>query len=129
MLQRNNNYKTRKAVQTQGLSLPLLPTTTIGSFPQTQEVRTQRAARNNGAITQEAYEEFLRAEIARTIHLQEELGLDVLVHGEFERSDMVEYFGEQLTGIAFTQHGWVQSYGSRGCARPSFMVMLPGRLQ
>ena len=118
MLQRNNNYKTRKAVQAQGLSLPLLPTTTIGSFPQTQEVRAQRAARNNGAITQEAYEEFLRAEIARTIHLQEELGLDVLVHGEFERSDMVEYFGEQLTGIAFTQHGWVQSYGSRGVRPP-----------
>ena len=118
MLRRDNNYKTRKAVQAQRLSLPALPTTTIGSFPQTQEVRAQSAAKNNGALTQAEYDEFLKAEIARTIQLQEEIGLDVLVHGEFERTDMVEYFGEQMTGIAFTQHGWVQSYGSRGVRPP-----------
>ena len=118
MLQRTSEHATRKARQARRLCLPPLPTTTIGSFPQTQEVRAQRAARNKGAITQAAYEEFLKAEIAHTIHLQEEIGLDVLVHGEFERSDMVEYFGEQLYGFAFTQHGWVQSYGSRGVRPP-----------
>jgi 5-methyltetrahydropteroyltriglutamate--homocysteine methyltransferase len=118
MLRRNSDFETRKGKQAQRLSLPLLPTTTIGSFPQTSEVRAQRAAKNNGSITEEAYNEYLKAEIARTIRLQEEIGLDVLVHGEFERSDMVEYFGEQLTGIAFTQHGWVQSYGSRGVRPP-----------
>ncbi|OJX43869.1 MAG: 5-methyltetrahydropteroyltriglutamate--homocysteine S-methyltransferase [Chloroflexi bacterium 44-23] len=118
MLHRNHDYKTRKAVQDRELHLPMLPTTTIGSFPQTAEVRSQRAARIKGSITEEAYNDFLKSEIARTIKLQEEIGLDVLVHGEFERSDMVEYFGEQLTGIAFTQHGWVQSYGSRGVRPP-----------
>jgi len=118
MLHRNNDYKARKVEQDRQLNLPILPTTTIGSFPQTLEVRTQRAAKIKGSITEEAYGEFLKAEIARTIRLQEEIGLDVLVHGEFERSDMVEYFGEQLTGIAFTQHGWVQSYGSRGVRPP-----------
>lgn len=117
MLRRESEFEARKVKQAERLHLPPLPTTTIGSFPQTQEVRAQRAARNNGKITQEEYDEFLKAEIERTIRKQEEIGLDVLVHGEFERSDMVEYFGEQMTGIAFTQHGWVQSYGSRG-ARP-----------
>lgn len=117
-LHRNSDYMTRKAIQDRQLRLPLLPTTTIGSFPQTQEVRIQRDAKIKGTITEEAYNEFLKAEIARTIRLQEEIGLDVLVHGEFERSDMVEYFGERLTGIAFTQHGWVQSYGSRGVRPP-----------
>ena len=118
MLRRSSTYPTRKAVQMQHLGLPLLPTTTIGSFPQTREIRAQRAAKNKGEITPEAYDEFLRAEIARTIRVQEQLGLDVLVHGEFERTDMVEYFGEKMTGIAFTQHGWVQSYGSRGVRPP-----------
>jgi 5-methyltetrahydropteroyltriglutamate--homocysteine methyltransferase len=118
MFQRRHDYSVRKAIQAETLALPVLPTTTIGSFPQTPEVRAQRAARNKGTITQEAYEAFLKKEIARTIQQQEQIGLDVLVQGEFERSDMVEYFGEQLTGIAFTEHGWVQSYGSRGVRPP-----------
>ncbi len=118
MLRRTSSYMARKAKQSRRLRLPPLPTTTIGSFPQTSEVRAQRAARNRGEITPEAYEAFLKAEIARTIQTQEDIGLDVLVHGEFERSDMVEYFGEQLTGFAFTQRGWVQSYGSRGVRPP-----------
>lgn len=118
MLMRHSPYPERKAQQTARFQLPLLPTTTIGSFPQTAEVRAKRSAFNKGEIAQEAYEAFLRAEIERTIRLQEELDIDVLVHGEFERTDMVEYFGEQLTGIAFTKHGWVQSYGSRGVRPP-----------
>lgn len=118
MLQRQHNYPVRKAIQTKTFALPILPTTNIGSFPQTPEVRAQRAARNKGTLPQDAYEAFLKKEIARTIQQQEEIGLDVLVHGEFERSDMVEYFGEQLTGFAFTEHGWVQSYGSRGVRPP-----------
>ena len=118
MLKRRHEYPARKAIQAKTLSLPILPTTTIGSFPQTTEVRAQRAARITGTITQEAYDAFLKKEIARTIQQQEEIGLDVLVHGEFERSDMVEYFGEQLTRIAFTEHGWVQSYGSRAVRPP-----------
>lgn len=118
MLRRASDHPTRKARQAEHMPLPLLPTTTIGSFPQTAEVRAQRAAFNKGAISRAEYDDFLRAEIERTVRLQEDLGLDVLVHGEFERTDMVEYFGEQLTGIAFTQHGWVQSYGSRGVRPP-----------
>jgi 5-methyltetrahydropteroyltriglutamate--homocysteine methyltransferase len=118
MLQRSSPYPARKAIQAEHLSLPPLPTTSSGSFPQTKEVRAQRAAKNSGAISQAEYDQFLKAEIARTIQVQEQIGLDVLVHGEFERTDMVEYFGEQLTGIAFTQHGWVQSYGSRGVRPP-----------
>lgn len=118
MLRRQNEYPVRKAVQAESLALPVLPTTTIGSFPQTREVRAQRAARNKGVLSQDAYEAFLQEEIARTIQQQEKIGLDVFVHGEFERSDMVEYFGEQLTGFAFTEHGWVQSYGSRGVRPP-----------
>lgn len=118
MLQRASNYKVRKDMQAQRFSLPLLPTTTIGSFPQTVQVRADRAARKRGDITQQEYEERMRREIARAIRLQEEIGLDVLVHGEFERTDMVEYFGERLTGIAFSQHGWVQSYGSRAVRPP-----------
>jgi 5-methyltetrahydropteroyltriglutamate--homocysteine methyltransferase len=118
MLQRASEYSVRKRVQTQRLSLPLLPTTTIGSFPQTPEIRAHRSARNKGAITQEEYDDQMKAELARTIQLQEAIGLDVLVHGEFERTDMVEYFGERLTGVAFSQHGWVQSYGSRGVRPP-----------
>jgi len=93
--------------------LPLFPTTTIGSFPQTAEVRNARKQLHDGKLTPAAYDAFIAEQITRTLKLQEELGLDVLVHGEFERNDMVEYFGEQLEGFAFTEHGWVQSYGSR----------------
>ncbi len=118
MLRRQSAYPQRKAEQAKHIPLPLLPTTTIGSFPQTAEVRAQRTAFNKGTLTREQYDTFLKAEIEHTIRLQEEIGLDVLVHGESERTDMVEYFGEQLTGIAFTQHGWVQSYGSRGVRPP-----------
>src|SRR5262245_51463804 len=95
------------------MPLPLFPTTTIGSFPQTAEVRKARAAHRKGELDDATYEAFLKAEIEKTVRIQEQLGLDVLVHGEFERNDMVEYFGEQLAGFAFTQNGWVQSYGSR----------------
>ncbi|WP_368076165.1 5-methyltetrahydropteroyltriglutamate--homocysteine S-methyltransferase [Sphingomonas sp. CL5.1] len=99
------------------LNLPLLPTTTIGSFPQTAEVRKARAAHDKGALDTAGYEAFLREETERAVRWQEEIGLDVLVHGEFERNDMVQYFGEQLAGFAFSRAGWVQSYGSR-CVRP-----------
>jgi 5-methyltetrahydropteroyltriglutamate--homocysteine methyltransferase len=97
----------------QQVRLPLFPTTTIGSFPQTAEVRAARRKLHDGKIRQSDYEAFIEAEIERALRIQEEIGLDVLVHGEFERNDMVEYFGEQLVGFAFTEHGWVQSYGSR----------------
>src|SRR6185437_8289832 len=96
---------------------PLPPDTTIGSFPQTSEVRKIRAAFRNGKIDSQTYVRFLEEETARCIRLQEEVGLDVLVHGEFERNDMVEYFGEQLEGFAISEYGWVQSYGSR-CVKP-----------
>src|SRR5256712_656869 len=95
------------------LRLPLFPTTTIGSFPQTAEVRNARKKLHDGKLAPAEYDAFIAEQITRTLKLQEELGLDVLVHGEFERNDMVEYFGEQLEGFAFTEHGWVQSYGSR----------------
>ncbi|HEX4206762.1 MAG TPA: 5-methyltetrahydropteroyltriglutamate--homocysteine S-methyltransferase [Ktedonobacteraceae bacterium] len=117
VVQRQHSHVERKQQQQTRLHLPLLPTTTIGSFPQTGEVRSARAAHKSGKLSSAEYEDFLRAEIERTIRWQEEIGLDVLVHGEFERSDMVEYFGEQLNGYLFTQYGWVQSYGSR-CVRP-----------
>ncbi|MBG6084241.1 5-methyltetrahydropteroyltriglutamate--homocysteine S-methyltransferase [Zhihengliuella flava] len=110
----------RAAAQAERLSLPALPTTTIGSFPQTGEVRKARAAHRAGSLTNEEYDEFLRAEIKRVIDLQEEIGLDVLVHGEPERNDMVQYFAENFDGFAATEHGWVQSYGSR-CTRPSIL--------
>jgi 5-methyltetrahydropteroyltriglutamate--homocysteine methyltransferase len=113
-LERALPYDQRRPLQPQ---LPLLPTTTIGSFPQTDEVRQLRVKRKRGEITQAEYEAAIDAEIARCIRWQEEAGLDVLVHGEFERTDMVEFFGQQLAGFAFTEHGWVQSYGSR-CVRP-----------
>jgi len=93
--------------------LPRYPTTTIGSFPQTAEVRAARRKLHDAQLTADQYDEFIEAQIAKTVALQEEIGLDVLVHGEFERNDMVEYFGEQLAGFAFTEHGWVQSYGTR----------------
>jgi len=117
MMSRKSPYRKRREAQRAALGLPLLPSTTIGSYPQTAEVRKARAAYKKGALTREQYEEFLEQQIEKTIRFQEELGLDVLVHGEFERSDMVEYFGEQMEGIAFTKHGWVQSYGSR-CVKP-----------
>ncbi len=116
-VQRTSALETRRQIQRSRLRLPPYPTTTIGSFPQTQDVRKARADYGKGVIDAAAYEGFLRAETARAVRWQEEIGLDVLVHGEFERNDMVQYFGEQLSGFAFTQHAWVQSYGSR-CVRP-----------
>ena len=107
----------RERLQKAEFSLPPFPTTTIGSFPQTREVRTNRRAFKRGEITREQYEEFNREQIATCVRLQEEIGLDVLVHGEFERNDMVEYFGEQLSGFLFTEKAWVQSYGTR-CVKP-----------
>ena len=114
---RNTPFAQRIQAQNERFQLPLLPTTTIGSFPQTGEIRRIRAAFKKGAVNQHQYEVAMRAEITRVIHEQERLGLDVLVHGEAERNDMVEYYGEQLDGYAFTQNGWVQSYGSR-CVKP-----------
>lgn len=110
---RASPFMVRVEQQRARLGLPLYPTTTIGSFPQTPEVRKARAAHGKGELSDAAYEAFLREETARTIRWQEEIGLEVLVHGEFERNDMVQYFGERLSGFAFTKHGWVQSYGSR----------------
>ncbi|PZX46007.1 5-methyltetrahydropteroyltriglutamate--homocysteine S-methyltransferase [Algoriphagus chordae] len=115
--QRKNGFSTRQSLQKTALKLPLFPTTTIGSFPQTSEVRSWRARFKKGDLTQEAYEKLLEEETRESILWQEEIGMDVLVHGEFERNDMVEYFGEQLDGFAFTKFGWVQSYGSR-CVKP-----------
>ena len=114
---RKSTYIDRAKVQRSKLKLPLLPTTTIGSFPQTVEVRQRRAARRKGLLDNAAYEQFLQQQTEDCIRRQEAIGLDVLVHGEFERNDMVEYFGEHLNGFAFTQNGWVQSYGSR-CVKP-----------
>ena len=117
MLRRRHPFAQRREAQRRRLALPLLPTTTIGSFPQTGEVRKARAALKKGEWSLEQYETFCRQEIERTVRFQEEIDLDVLVHGEFERADMVEYFGEQLEGFAFTDHGWVQSFGTR-CVKP-----------
>jgi 5-methyltetrahydropteroyltriglutamate--homocysteine methyltransferase len=117
MLRRPSQFAKRRAAQEASLPLPLFPTTTIGSFPQTKEVRAIRAALKNGTVDNSSYEKFLEKEIEKTVRLQEKLGLDVLVHGEFERNDMVEYFAQMLSGFAFTANGWVQSYGSR-CVKP-----------
>ena len=114
---RLNIFPIRKKKQQQLLNLPLLATTTIGSFPQTAEVRSWRAQFKKGSITEAEYISLIEQETAKAIQWQEEIDLDVLVHGEFERNDMVEYFGEQLSGFTFTQNGWVQSYGSR-CVKP-----------
>ncbi|WP_205764382.1 5-methyltetrahydropteroyltriglutamate--homocysteine S-methyltransferase [Arenibacter sp. 6A1] len=114
---RNAAFSDRRVAQQMELQLPLFPTTTIGSFPQTNEVRKWRAQYKKGAISQGTYDELLKKETEETIRFQEEIGLDVLVHGEFERNDMVEYFGEKLHGFAFSSNGWVQSYGSR-CVKP-----------
>ena len=110
---RQSPHHVRREAQRKELGLPLFPATTIGSFPQTPEIRRIRARHRRGELDQEGYEAAMRAEIERVIRLQEELGLDVLVHGEPERNDMVEYFAEQLEGFVLTEHGWVQSYGSR----------------
>ncbi len=117
VLNRKSSYDIRKNVQKDFIPLPQLPTTTIGSFPQTKEVRKHRADFKAGRINQEDYDTFIEEETAKTVKFQEDIGLDVLVHGEFERNDMVEYFGEQLNGFTFTKFGWVQSYGSR-CVKP-----------
>lgn len=111
----------RARIQRRRLGLPLLPTTTIGSFPQTADVKGSRARLRRGQIDPAAYEAFVQEKIARCIDRQQQLGLDVLVHGEYERNDMAAYFGEQLDGFAFTQNGWVQSYGTR-CVRPPIIV-------
>ncbi len=115
--QRKTPFAERQPLQHEALKLPLFPTTTIGSFPQTREIRDARARWKRVELSGPDYEAFLREKTAKCVRLQEDLGLDVLVHGEFERNDMVEYFGEQLEGFAFTANGWVQSYGSR-CVKP-----------
>ena len=116
-IDRDSPYPQRRIAQATLLGLPAYPTTTIGSFPQTHEVREARARNKGGKLSDADYEAFLREETERCVRFQEEIGIDVLVHGEFERNDMVEYFGEQLDGFAFTKNGWVQSYGSR-CVKP-----------
>jgi 5-methyltetrahydropteroyltriglutamate--homocysteine methyltransferase len=121
MYNRKSEFPTRIAAQQKHLGLPLFPTTTIGSFPQTKEIRIQRNKFTKGEITAEEYEKFIEKEIQDVVKVQEELDLDVFVHGEPERNDMVQYFGERLDGYAFTTHAWVQSYGSR-CVRPPIVV-------
>lgn len=114
---RSSEFAIRKSKQKEKWNLPFLPTTTIGSFPQTAEVRTARQKWRKGEWSQSQYDQFVREEIKKWIDIQEEIGIDVLVHGEFERTDMVEFFGEKLLGFAFTKGGWVQSYGTR-CVKP-----------
>ena len=118
MYDRQSAYTERRHTQRQSIKLPDFPTTTIGSFPQTPEIRKARASHRKGEINDNKYNKFLKAEIERVIRFQEEVDLDVLVHGEPERNDMVEYFGEQLDGYISTSNGWVQSYGSRGVKPP-----------
>lgn len=115
--ERHSDFSQRQKIQQQALGLPLFPTTTIGSFPQSDEVKRNRNAWRKKQLSNEDYEAFIELETKRWIHLQEDLDIDVLVHGEFERTDMVEYFGEKLTGFAFTEKAWVVSYGSR-CVKP-----------
>ncbi|WP_375779305.1 5-methyltetrahydropteroyltriglutamate--homocysteine S-methyltransferase [Bradyrhizobium sp. ma5] len=117
---RASPFASRAEIQRKRFGLPAFPTTTIGSFPQTTSVRNARAAHARGLMSDEQYDKFLKEETARAVRWQEDIGLDVLVHGEFERNDMVQYFGEQLAGFAFTKNGWVQSYGSR-CVRPPIL--------
>jgi 5-methyltetrahydropteroyltriglutamate--homocysteine methyltransferase len=116
-LQRQSSFPSRHAKQQTRLNLPRLPTTTIGSFPQTEELRVARARFKKGELSSPDYDLFLKQKTSECVRWQEEVGLDVPVHGEFERNDMVEYFGEQLAGFVFTENGWVQSYGSR-CVKP-----------
>lgn len=119
--ERKSEFTVRIAQQEQKLKLPLFPTTTIGSFPQTKEIRVQRSRFTKKEITQEQYDKFIEEEIRNSVKIQEELDLDVFVHGEPERNDMVQFFGERLDGYVFTTHAWVQSYGSR-CVRPPIIV-------
>ena len=121
MFNRQSPFPTRIEQQQKKLNLPLFPTTTIGSFPQTKEIRVQRNKFTKGEISEQEYEKFIEKEIQDVVQVQDELGLDVYVHGEPERNDMVQYFGERLTGYVFTTHAWVQSYGSR-CVRPPIIV-------
>jgi len=114
---RRSTYAFRRGRQQQRFQLPLFPTTTIGSFPQTAEVREARARYKSGQWSAAEYDALIAEQTAACVQFQEAIGIDVLVHGEFERNDMVEYFGEQLDGFVFTRHGWVQSYGSR-CVKP-----------
>lgn len=115
---RASAFQSRQQLQQQSLTLPLFPTTTIGSFPQTKEIRSLRSKLKKGTISQQEYDAEIAKSIVKAIRWQEQIGLDVLVHGEFERNDMVEYFGEQLDGFGFTKFGWVQSYGSRAVKPP-----------
>ena len=117
MKKRQSAFATRLMAQKKSLKLPLLPTTTIGSFPQTSEIRAARARFRRGDMSRKDYDVFLETKTRELITFQEEIGLDVLAHGEYERNDMVEYFGEKLAGVAFSKNGWVQSYGSR-CVKP-----------
>ena len=116
-LNRQSKYEDRAKIQRDIFNLPLYPTTTIGSFPQTKDVRQARAKNRKGELSNEDYDKFLEDKTIEAIKRQEELGIDVIVHGEFERNDMVEYFGENLKGFTFTSSGFVQSYGSR-CVKP-----------
>ena len=121
MLERKSPFAVRKEIQKKHIELPKFPTTTIGSFPQTKEIRAARAKFTKGDITEAQYEDFLKKEIESVVRFQETVGLDLLVHGEPERNDMVQYFGEHLNGFVFTQNAWVQSYGSR-YVRPPIIV-------
>ena len=121
MLERKSPFAVRRQLQDKNLALPKFPTTTIGSFPQTSEIRSARAKLNKKQISEAEYEEFIKKEIEHVVRFQERIGLDLLVHGEPERNDMVQYFGEQFQGFVFTQNGWVQSYGSR-YVRPPIIV-------
>ncbi|NMH86051.1 5-methyltetrahydropteroyltriglutamate--homocysteine S-methyltransferase [Flavivirga algicola] len=118
--QRKSTFKNRQTKQKSALNLPLFPTTTIGSFPQTKEVRSWRSKFKKGILSPSKYDSLIAKETKESIRFQEEIGIDVLVHGEFERNDMVEYFGERLNGFAFSSFGWVQSYGSR-CVKPPIL--------
>lgn len=118
---RKNPFASRRQEQQAALKLPAFPTTTIGSFPQTAEVRSWRARLKKGELSRQGYDDLIRKETEESIRWQEAIGIDVLVHGEFERNDMVEYFGEQLKGYVFSRNGWVQSYGSR-CVKPPIIV-------
>ena len=113
-------FEVRRPLQADRLELPELPTTTIGSYPQTEEIRAARRDLRSGKLDEDAYAEFIRSQVDEVVSFQEEIGLDVLVHGEPERNDMVEYFGQQLAGFAFSEAGWVQSYGSR-CVKPPIL--------
>jgi 5-methyltetrahydropteroyltriglutamate--homocysteine methyltransferase len=128
MLTRKSPFDKRLPRQQENLNLPLLPTTTIGSFPQTSEIRQARSAFKQGTITRKQYEAEMARQIKQAIEIQEQIGLDVLVHGEPERNDMVEYFGEMLDGFVFTRNGWVQSYGSR-CVKPPIIYGDVSRLK